>query len=108
MVQTISVILILFAFFAWSRAFLRFKDKKINISEFSFWSLIWLLVVMIAINPELVSLVSFKVGINRPVDLVIYLSIILLFYLNFRLYVNQEKTNSEITTLVRELSLRKK
>jgi len=108
MVQTISIIIIIFALFAWSRAFLRFKDKKITISEFSFWSFIWAGVVIVAWNPEVISLVSLKVGIQRPIDLVIYSSVLLLFYLNFRLYVKQDKTDSEITEIVRELSLRKK
>ncbi|MBI4918742.1 DUF2304 family protein [archaeon] len=108
MIQAISVIILVFALFAWSRAILRFKDNKLNTSEFIFWSIIWLGVSLLALNPELAGLVSFKIGIERPVDLVIYLSIILLFYLIFRMYVKQDKIEQEITELVRELSLRKK
>ncbi|MBI5065272.1 DUF2304 family protein [Candidatus Woesearchaeota archaeon] len=108
MVEAISVIIIIFALFAWSRALLRFKDKKIKGSEFSFWTLIWLSVLVLSLNPELAGLISFKLGIERPVDLVVYSSVLLLFYLNFRIYVKQEKTEQEITELVRELALRKK
>ncbi len=108
MVQAISIIIIVFALFAWSRALLRFKDKKLNSSEFFFWSCLWLGVSLLALNPELAGFVSFKIGIERPVDLVIYSSVLLLFYLLFRTYVKQDKMEQEMTELVRELSLRKK
>ncbi len=108
MVQAISIVIIIFALFAWSRALLRFRDKKIKGSEFSFWSFIWLSVISLSLNPELAGLISFKLGIERPVDLVVYSSVLLLFYLVFRVYVKQEKTEQEITEVVRELALRKK
>lgn len=108
MVQAISIIITLFAVFAWSRAFLRFKDKKINFSEFLFWSIIWLGISLLSFNPTLISFVSFKVGIERPIDLVVYLSIILLFYLVFRMYVKHEKIEQEITEIVSDIALRKK
>lgn len=106
MISIIQVLLILFAFFAWSRAFLRMRGKNISIGEFSFWSMIWSAVIVISIFPGLISGLSEIVGIGRGTDLAIYVSIILLFYLMFRLYVKVDAHNREITKLVREIAIK--
>lgn len=104
--EIIQLIIILFALFALSRAILRFKDRKISISELIFWGIIWGAVIVLAIIPGVIMSLSQFLGIGRPVDLVVYLSIILLFYLIFRLYVKTESVEQEITRIVREISLK--
>lgn len=106
MLTIIQILLILFAVFAWSRAFLRMRSKNISIGEFSFWSLIWSAVIIIGIVPEIISKLSAIVGIGRGTDLAIYVGIILLFYLMFRLYVKVDSQNREVTKLVREIAIR--
>jgi len=105
MFSIIQILLILFALFAWSRAFLRMRGKNISIGEFSFWSIVWLAVIIIGLFPELISNLSEIVGIGRGTDLAIYVSIILLFYLMFRLYVKVDSQNREVTKLVREIAI---
>lgn len=107
MITIIQVLMILFALFAWSRAALRLKDKSISLAGFSFWSCIWIIVIVFASLPEAFALVSNFFGIGRATDLAIYVSIIALFYLIFRLYVKVDKQNQEMTTLVRELAIKK-
>jgi hypothetical protein len=105
MLSIIQILLILFALFAWSRAFLRMRGKDISIGEFSFWSLIWSAVILISIFPDLISSLSVLLGIGRGTDLAIYVSIILLFYLMFRLYVKIDSQSREVTKLVREIAI---
>jgi small membrane protein len=105
-ITIIQVVIILFALFAWSRAMLRLRDSNISIGEFSFWSLIWSVVIIVAIFPDLISNLSTIVGIGRGVDLALYASIILLFYLTFRLYVKIDAQSKETTKLVREIAIR--
>jgi hypothetical protein len=106
MITLVQVAIIIFAIFAWSRAMLRMRDKHISLGEFSFWSLIWIAVIFVALFPFVITRISWALGIERGVDLAIYVSIILLFYLMFRLYVGLDNQNKEITKLVREISIK--
>lgn len=108
MITIIQVLMILFAAFAWSRAGLRLKDKSIRIGEFIFWSLLWLSLIIFSVSPALLQFLSNVVGIQRATDLAIYVSIIVLFYLMFRVYVKVDKQGQEITHVVRNLALKKK
>ena len=102
----IQILIILFALFAWSRAFLRLKNKAMNAGGFVFWSIIWIAIILIGIFPKILSLPSSVLGIGQGIDLAIYVSIILLFYLLFRVYVRIDVQNKEITKLVREVAIR--
>jgi hypothetical protein len=102
----IQMLVTLFVLFAWSRAFFRMRDKNISIGEFSFWSLIWIAVLIVNLFPGLTSIVSGFVGIGRGMDLAVYAGITLLFYLMFRLYVKIDTQSKELTKLVREIAIK--
>ena len=106
MISIIQIIIIVFVLFAWSRVFLRIRDKGIVIGEFLFWSIIWASVILLTLWPTIISKISGFFGIGRGVDFAIYISILLLFYLIFRLYVKIEDQNQQMTKLIRELSIR--
>lgn len=101
----IQILVLLFVLFAWSRAFLRMREKNIGIGEFSFWSLIWIIVSIVTLFPGLMSILSGLVGIGRGMDLAVYAGIVLLFYLMFRLYVRVDTQSKEVTKLVREIAI---
>src|SRR4030042_1549196 len=105
MIQRIAV---LFALFALSRAALRLKDKSINLFQFIFCGLLWIGVIVVALVPNITSFFSNLFGIERGIDLAVYLSIILLFYLIFRMYVKVDKIEENVTKVVREIAIRKK
>lgn len=96
---------IIFAFFALSRVFLRYKDKSISVFELVFWSFVWIGVIAIAFFPGIFTALSAVLGIGRGVDIFLYLGMIVLFYLLFRLYVKIDAQQKEITKLVRELAI---
>lgn len=102
-----QIIIVLFALFALSRTILRIKDKSLKSVEAPFWVTVWVLVIVLAIFPNSLSFITSLVGIGRPVDLLIYLSVILLFYIVFRLYVRIEGLETNITTLTREIAHKK-
>jgi len=104
----IQILLVAFALFAFSRVFLRFKDKKMTVNEFIFWTLIWLGAAVIVILPNSLGYISKLLGISRPVDVIIYLSIAVMFYLIFKLYIKIETAEQEITKIVRERAIKKK
>jgi hypothetical protein len=107
MITIIQVLILIFALFAWSRVALRLKDKSIRIWEFVFWSAIWIGVIAFAVTPAFFAWFSTLLGIGRATDLAMYISIVLLFYLVFRLYVHLEKQNMELTELVRETAIKR-
>ena len=108
MITPLKIIAVLFVLFVSSRAFLRFKDRKISVAELFFWLCIWSGLIVVVFLPDLASGLANIIGIGRGADFIIYFSIAMLFYLIFRLYVKLEETEREITVLVRESAIAKK
>ena len=104
----LQIIAIAFALFALSRVFRRFKNGKITSKEFALWSIIWIGVIAVSLSMKIVTVVTEFLGVQRPVDALTFVSIILLFYLVYRIYVRFEKVEHDITLVVRDLSFRKK
>lgn len=104
----LQLIAIAFLIFAFSRVWLRAREGSIGRGMFLFWILVWMLVLVAVIRPELTTQLARKMGIGRGVDVVLYISIVTLFYLNFRSNVLIENLRHEITKLTRIIALSKK
>ncbi|PIP87851.1 hypothetical protein COW80_03515 [Candidatus Beckwithbacteria bacterium CG22_combo_CG10-13_8_21_14_all_01_47_9] len=96
-----------FLLFAVSRVLLRLKDGTLALNNFIFWSGLFILALIGVIRPELTSLAADKLGINRGSDVVVYASILLMFYLIFRTNILLENLRHDLTELVRKLALKK-
>jgi hypothetical protein len=105
-VSILQIVVVVFALFAWSRALLRLKDRKISLGEFGFWTLIWAAVITTSLLPQTADIAADFFGVSRPIDLAVYVGLLLVFYLVFRLYVKQEQQQQELTKLVREIAIR--
>lgn len=97
---------VLFLIFAFSRVWLRTREGSIGWGMFLFWTVIWLLAMVAVIRPELTSQLASRLGVGRGVDAALYISIVLLFYLNFRSNVMIENLRNDITKLTREIALK--
>jgi hypothetical protein len=104
MITLVQFLVLLFALFAWSRALLRLRDKDISVGEFGFWTIIWMGTIFLALFPEILDKLSKVLGTDY-VNLILYSSIILLFYMIFRIYVKIDSHSKEITRLVREIAI---
>lgn len=104
----IQAILVVFLLFALSRVFLRYRSRQIKTTEFGFWSLLFTTAVAVILYPSETTRLANSLGIGRGVDLIVYSSIITLFYLVFRIYVMMEDIRHEITQLVRTIALKDK
>ncbi|OFZ32071.1 MAG: hypothetical protein A2437_18930 [Bacteroidetes bacterium RIFOXYC2_FULL_40_12] len=80
----VQVVFGAFLLFAVSRVLLRLKDGTLSLSNFIFWAGLFVVALIGVIKPELTTLVAQKLGINRGSDVVVYASILLMFYLIFR------------------------
>lgn len=102
----LQAIVILFLLFAFSRVWLRAKEGSIGWGMFLFWTVIWFLALFAIMRPAATTRIANELGIGRGVDAVIYTSIVILFYLNFRSNVLIENLRHEITKLTREIALK--
>ncbi|MBI2984442.1 MAG: DUF2304 family protein [Candidatus Kerfeldbacteria bacterium] len=102
----LQILITLFVFFAISRVWLRYRDGSIGVLGTAMWTLLWLLIAGVAWWPAVTTQLAHLVGVKRGVDAVVYLSIVVLLYGLFRLYVKLEFIEHELTSLVRNLALR--
>lgn len=103
----IKVVIIAFVVFVLYRTFLRFKQRDITGRELSIWTVFWLLVAGATLAPQQTDLVAKVVGVGRGADLLVYLSIIALFFLVFRIIVKLEKIDKDVTEVVRNTAINK-
>jgi len=81
------------------------KRNKINRLELMGWLLLWLGALALVVKPDIASQLASLVGIGRGADLVVYLALVLIFYLLFRLVVRIETLERHITEIVRHSAL---
>lgn len=102
----LQIILIIFLLFAVSRVFLQLKNGNLTFLNFIFWSAIFFGAIIGIINPSLTTKIAKLLGIGRGTDVVLYFSIVILFYLLFRLYIYVESLKHELSDIISELSLK--
>jgi len=101
----IKFIIIAFAVFALSRAFIRYKNEEIRFREFFIWGVFWLLVVSASLYPKTTDIIAKYLGVERGADLFVYLSIIILYFIVFKVLLHLKKIDREITDVVRKIAL---
>jgi len=101
----IQIILVIFSLFVLAKVSLRFRERKISLKEFIFWIVFWLAVMLVVILPETTTLAANLVGVGRGSDLAVYLSVVVLFYLVFRIFVKLDNIDAAITKVVRKEAL---
>jgi len=101
----IQLLLLVFVIFAASRAVLRFQGGSIHFGGLLFWLTIWSGALLAIFFPDKTSELARLAGIGRGADVVIYLSLALLFYLVFRLHVYLEDVRTQVSELIRRDAL---
>lgn len=102
-----QLIITIFVIFALSRAILRFRERKISLTALLSWTLLWLITEYIIWKPDATTHIAKILGIGRGADLILYGSIVILFYLIFRVYVTIEDIERQITQIARMIALQK-
>lgn len=106
MLTTIQIVLVLFSFFALTRVYLRLREKVISPKTAFFWILIWIAALIGTLLPKTTTQIASIFGVGRGVDVIVYISLVLLFYLVFRIYVMIQDIRHEITSVIRKVALR--
>jgi hypothetical protein len=88
------------------RLFRQRRNNRLSLGSFLVWFFLWLLVLIVFWQPDVSTYLAHILGIGRGADLVIYLAIIAIFYVLFRISIKINKIDSDITKLVRRDALR--
>ena len=101
----IKVLILAFIVFALWRTALKYRQNEITGRELSIWAVFWFLVAAATLAPKKTDVIAQWLGVERGADLLVYLSIIALFFLVFRIIVKLEKMDRDITKVVRKNAL---
>jgi hypothetical protein len=101
----IQILIVAFVLFAVVAAAGQFRKGRLPLGWLLFWFVFWTAVGVVAVQPGFTDMIANRVGVGRGADLAIYLSVITLFYLVFRLFVKIEGLERDITKLVRSRAL---
>lgn len=106
MIVIFQIFFALFALFAIISVFKRKKTGELGKRGSFFWILFWLSILTAVLWPESTTVLANALGIGRGADFVLYLSIMVIFYLLFRLHIKIESISRDITKVVRKEALR--
>jgi small membrane protein len=101
----IQIIVTVFSVFFILRAFRNFRQKNVRFFVWFFWTLLWAGMVILVWQPWLADFIAGYLKVGRGTDAILYLSLVLLFGLLFKLFVKIEALDRELTTIVRELAI---
>src|SRR3989338_2823308 len=76
----IQWIIVVFATFAIVQAWRAFVGGSLDRRKLLLWSVFWVVVASVVLLPQVTSVMAAWLGVGRGVDLVLYLSVALLFY----------------------------
>jgi hypothetical protein len=94
-----------FLVFAISRVVLRWRDRSLLLRELIFWMFVFGGILTVLLVPAVSGRLARFFGITRGADLVVYGSVVVLYYLMFRIYVSLENIKYKLTLLLREIAL---
>jgi hypothetical protein len=106
MISVAQLFLLSLAVLAMGVAVLWFRQRKIGGIAILLWLFLWTGFAVVVLFPESAVVLAHLLGISRGVDLALYLSVILIFFLLFRIYVRLEQVDRQITQIVRAVALR--
>lgn len=101
----IQLLITLFALFAVVRTIRQFRAGRLSALWGAVWLLFWIVVVVLVFLPNTTQILADVLGVGRGADLVIYVALVALFYLQFKLFVKIESVEQEVSTLVRKIAL---
>ena len=103
----IQYLLVLIFLYGLSRSIIKFRSKELSKTNLAAWIILWLVGIVIVLIPDITFSIARVFGVGRGADLVIYLSLAVLFLVVFRLVAKTEKLERDVTKLSRNIALEK-
>lgn len=103
LIQYILVALIVGALYGtWRRA----STGALSRLAAALWSALWIGAIIVVLRPGVADMFAAAFGVGRGADVIVYFSIVFLFYLVFRVFLRLSKIERDLTAVVREMGLR--
>lgn len=83
----------------------KFRKKEIPFLLCFVWSFFWILGIVMVWQPSIADVLANVLQVGRGTDAILYLSLVAIFYLIFKLFVRFEKFDKDLTRLVREVAI---
>lgn len=103
MIFQLSVVI--FAVLVIVRTYSQYKKELVSRYWLLAFSSLWALIAAAAMLPRTTDDIARLVGVERGVDMLVYVAVLVLLYAVYRLFVRTQKMHEEITELVREIAL---
>lgn len=87
-------------------SYLYYKRSDFTKRELLIWLTIWIAFLLVTIFPRIVEPVVGKLGLQRPMDLIMIIAFIVLFGVAFRTYVITARQGRKLEKLIRNLALK--
>ncbi len=104
----IQFILVIFFGIAVIKVIGRYKANDLRIGGMIYWILFWLVAGVVVVLPDTTFYFARALGVGRGADLVVYVALVTIFFMIFRLLIKIEKLNKDITKLTRKMTLDEK
>jgi hypothetical protein len=100
-----QILLLVVVLFFIVSAVKKYKGKVLLVNELIMTIIFWLLAGVVIVLPSLTQKFANLIGIGRGVDLMIYISLLAIFYFVFYLLGRQRETDERLTKLTREIAI---
>ena len=102
----INILSLLLSFLLIYSTFLSFKKNYFNIFEMIGWLLIWFGIIYLSIRPDAIdNYIQKSLNISFK-DTILTLSLLILFILNFRIYLKIKQNEKKVDKIVRSEALK--
>ncbi len=102
----LQIIITIFVLLAIIKTIRPRSGQKLFSAGRMYWLFLWLAVLVVFWLPDSTTYLANTLGIRRGADLVIYLSVIVIFYLLFRVFIRLDKIESNLTKVVRDEAIK--
>ena len=107
MVLGIQIAGFLFGLFMIYYSFLNYKKKQFTVKEFSFWLVLWILFIIVALFPFILDPIAKTFSFFRTLDLLVISSLLFLIITNFYTYTITRKNQKQLESVVRAIAMKR-
>jgi len=107
MVLGIQIAGFLFGLFMIYYSFLNYKKKEFTSKEFFFWTLLWIIFIVVTLFPFVLDPIVKTFGFFRALDVLIVTGFLFLIISIFYTYTVTRRTQKQLETVVSQLAIKK-
>ena len=107
MVLGIQIAGFLFGLFMIYYSFLSYKRKQFTVTEFVFWAVVWVLLIIVAFFPFILDPIVKYLGFFRVLDVLVVSGFLFLILAVFYTYTLTRKTQKQVEAVVRQMAIKR-